>query len=949
MLFAVLSLSAIADNSRNVKNFYKSDYNFGAQNWAVQQQVNGIMYFANMNGLLCYDGSRWESMPFEGAGNNVHAMYVADSGNIYIASQNEFGVFTAKPDGLEPYKSLVPLIEEKDLNFREIWHINQIGESIVFQATDYIFIYDGKTIKTLKTPGNIKYSTVIGNALYLTSQFGSVYVLMGTMFMPLTSTESLNGKSVCAIIPNEGNSLTFITESHGAYIYSDGIMTKADWKIDDMLIKYHAFCAKRDGKIVAIGTVQNGVIIYDMETTDVEIINIEEGLQNNTVLGLGFDMEHNLWLGLDRGISYIKIHSPFKSVFARHNPYGSGYCSLLVNNTVYLGTNQGLFTGTYNEGTISNIKIIDGTQGQVYALKLINNHIFCCHHNGLFDVTGNVARKIANVEGVWTVQRLKSNPNYLIAGNYHGFTIIKREEGQWIYSNNIENFEESSRLFEQDDRGYIWMTHGLKGVYRIKLSDDLKKAEKVDFYGTEKGFKSNLYISVFNINGEIVFAAEDALYSYNTLQDKMEINTTLQENLLGEGHYSYIEQDQYNRLWILKGELITPVERNSSSIYKYNGSGSFIIPEDLQYEYFDITSLDTHHVLVSNEEGFTIVNMNLLTYTENFDIYIRHIYSLSNNKILASQYLKNSDRDLIPKFDYDDNSIRITYGSASFSAVKNNQILYSTRLLGYDDQWSEMTNQTVKEYTNLKEGVYTFQIKSMDNYSEDNYTEYTFSIAPPFYRSIWAYILYILLLIALLYGFYRYLGYKEKILQKEKENELKEQQKMHEKENEAKEREIIALRNEQLQNEVDFKSKELAGYTMNLVRKNEILIDVKSDLEKIIENLPASEQTRVTRSKLNSVIKSINENIEHDDDWKKFEENFDHIHQDFMRRLSEQYSGLTVNDKKLCAYLKMNLVSKDIAPLLNISLRGVEIGRYRLRKKLGLDRDTNLTEFLQNF
>lgn len=948
-LCAAFSLGLYAKQSQSIKNFYKSDYNFGAQNWSLGQQVNGIMYFANMNGLLGYDGSEWDKRPFEGAGNNVHTMLVADNGDIYIASQNEFGVFRASENGLQDYESLVYLVNEESRNFREIWHINQLGGTVVFQADEYLFIYDGKSINTIKTPDNIKYSTVIGNTLYLCSQLGSAYMLLGNSFAPLMSTEDLNGKSVCAIIPNN-NSLIFITERHGAYIYEDSMMRKAEWGIDPMLIKYHAFCAKRDGDVLAIGTVQNGVILYNLKTSDVEIINLESGLQNNTVLGVCFDIEHNLWLGLDRGISYVKINTPFTPVFAQHNPYGSGYCSILVGNTVYLGTNQGLFTGKYESGEIKNIEIVEGTQGQVYDIKLINNHLYCCHHNGLFEVSGKYARKIVNVEGIWTVQRLKSNPRYLIAGHYHGFTVLKRDGNQWVYSNNVSGFEESSRLFEQDDMGYIWMTHGLKGVYRIKLSNDFQKAESVDFYDTTKGFKSNLYISVFNIGGTMVFAAEDGLYTYNTVLDKMEIDTALQDKLLGEGHYFYMQQDAFDRLWLLKNQSITCIERNSSGQYVNNGSNSFIIPEDLQFEYFDITALDYNHILVANEEGFTIVNKNLLDKTENQDIYIRQISSLTSNKPLICQYLKKQEgENIIPELEYADNSIRITYGSASFSAVKNNQVLYSTRLIGYEDEWSEMTNRTTKEYTNLKEGVYTFQVKSVNNSSEDNFTEFTFKIEPPFYRSIWAYILYIILFIALLYASYRYMRYKEEKLEKEKEQELQKQKQLHDQETEAKEKEIIALKNEQLESEVAYKSKELAGYTMNMVRKNETLILVKDELEKIYLSIPQTEQSKATRAKLSSLINGVNESIEHDEDWRKFEENFDHIHQDFIKRLSEQFTGLTLNDKKLCAYLKMNLVSKDIAPLMNISIRGVEIGRYRLRKKLGLDRDTNLTDFLQKF
>ena len=98
---------------------------------------------------------------------------------------------------------------------------------------------------------------------------------------------------------------------------------------------------------------------------------------------------------------------------------------------------------------------------------------------------------------------------------------------------------------------------------------------------------------------------------------------------------------------------------------------------------------------------------------------------------------------------------------------------------------------------------------------------------------------------------------------------------------------------------------------------------------------------------LTGIRQDIRENIGHDNDWQKFEHNFDIVYDDFLKVLSQRFPNLTVSDKKMCAYLKMDLSSKDIAPLLNMTVRSVEMTRYRLRKKLGLSREESLTDFLQ--
>ena len=183
----------------------------------------------------------------------------------------------------------------------------------------------------------------------------------------------------------------------------------------------------------------------------------------------------------------------------------------------------------------------------------------------------------------------------------------------------------------------------------------------------------------------------------------------------------------------------------------------------------------------------------------------------------------------------------------------------------------------------------------------------------------------------------------------QKEKEMQEREEVFMAENKEKEKEIIALKNQKLQYELRHKSQELASSTMNVIRKNEILSEISQKIEKIVSDLSNKDELVSTKKHLQKIQQDIKLNIERDDNWKKFEENFDMIYENYLKRLKEKYPSLTVSDKKLCAYLKMGLSSKDIAPLLDMSFRGVEMSRYRLRKKLNLTRDDNLSDFTQNF
>ena len=159
------------------------------------------------------------------------------------------------------------------------------------------------------------------------------------------------------------------------------------------------------------------------------------------------------------------------------------------------------------------------------------------------------------------------------------------------------------------------------------------------------------------------------------------------------------------------------------------------------------------------------------------------------------------------------------------------------------------------------------------------------------------------------------------------------------------EREIEKLKTEKLKADINHKNKELATSTMHLINKNEFIAHVKQNLTSLVKKNPKDPLA----GDLEKIMASIDQNISSDDDWQQFEIHFDQVHGNFSQRLKDKFPNLSPQERRLCAYLRMNMTTKEIANLLNITVRGAEISRYRLRKKLGLSRDTNLAEFILNF
>jgi len=263
-----------------------------------------------------------------------------------------------------------------------------------------------------------------------------------------------------------------------------------------------------------------------------------------------------------------------------------------------------------------------------------------------------------------------------------------------------------------------------------------------------------------------------------------------------------------------------------------------------------------------------------------------------------------------------------------------------------DEDWSDWTIETKKEYSNLEHGKYTFQLRAKNAFGRvSDPVSYTFSVLPPWYKTTAAQAGFVICAFLLLLALIRYVSLREAkkteevIEQSELTIKIKEEE--HQREKEKSENEIIRLRNEKLRSEVSHKNAELASTTMHLVQKSEMLQNIKKDLTDL-----SKEGDETVKKRVKQIQRLITDDVRLDKNWERFETHFDQVHANFFKNLRAKYPELTPKDQKLCAYLRMNLATKEIAPLLNISVRGVEISRYRLRKKLNLDPDVNLVSFI---
>jgi DNA-binding CsgD family transcriptional regulator len=295
------------------------------------------------------------------------------------------------------------------------------------------------------------------------------------------------------------------------------------------------------------------------------------------------------------------------------------------------------------------------------------------------------------------------------------------------------------------------------------------------------------------------------------------------------------------------------------------------------------------------------------------------------------------------KIDHSSNSLHFEFASTVYARQSN--IEYSYFLAGFDKNWSAFSKKTEKDYTNLPAGTYSFKVKARNNLgTESPERTYDFSVLPPWYQSRVAYFLYFLLFV---FGNYALFQFLKRKFRKQKEAHDLEQKRLlylHQLELEKTDKEIVKLKNEKLESEILHKNTELASAAMHLVQKGELLGKIKDEIVRLKKQSGYENGSE----DLKKIIRVISDEDKIDQQWEQFTVHFDNVHNGFLSGLKTRYPSLTPHELKLSAYLRMNLSSKEIAQLMNISVRGAELNRYRLRKKLQIPTDMTLYDFLIN-
>lgn len=906
-----------------IKVFAPKDYGAETQNWSVSQSKDRTIYVANNKGLLEYNGAHWKLYlsPNE---TIIRSVNVIDD-FIYTGSNSEFGYWKRDEFGLLYYTSLSKSLGIQFLSEENFWNIIAIDDYILFQSLKRIYIYNKVTNNySIIGSDSIIYKIFkVDQIIYFQRTKEGIYKIEnGVAKLVSNDPVIINNRLVNLYEKNGG--LLIETENNGFYILKDNDLMKWDIPANQLLSKVSVFRSiqLKDGSFI-LGTRSDGILHLTPEGEINFNIDVIHGLSNNTVHWVFEDEDNNIWLALQNGINCINIKSPFSIYTDEEGKIGTVYTSAVFNNNIYLGTNQGLFYRSLN--STNQFKLVSGIQEVVWTLVEINNTLFCGHDTGTSVVNGASSQKIAGLQYcTWDIKPVPDKPNLLIQGSCNGLYVLVKLKDKWVLRNKIAGFDLSSRFFEFYD-DHIFLSHEYQGVFKIKLDEDfteISKVEKMPKIGKE------VNSSLVKYNDNLLFSFKKGVYKYQKKLNEFVKDSVFSTLFNNEDYTSgrLIYNNETNTLWSFSKDYLNYLSPGKlSDIPTTNKIAlSQSLPRGLT-GFENISYLRDQKYLVGTSTGYTIVDLNKLP-NKNYNISLNSIikYEMGSNPETVNKRIEGV-------FKNKENDIQFNYSVAEYDKYIDTE--YQYQLEGMYPKWSDWSTEASTLLNNLPYGDYVFKVRArVGNTVTENTASFSFTIDRPWYLTYSMISLYVVLL--LVFSFIMHNIYK-RYYRKQRERLLKQSERDLELKELENRQQLMRFNNEKLRQDIQNKNRELGISTMSLIKKNEFLNSIKKEL-----------LTTENNKNIKQVIKIIDRNLNNNDDWHVFEEAFNNADKDFLKKIKSLHPELTSNDLRLCAYLRLNLSSKEIAPLLNISSRSVEVKRYRLRKKMDLKHESSLTDYI---
>lgn len=932
--------------SGKITQYNRNDFNADPQFWSMCEKKGGTIFFGNNDGVIIFDGEHWQKVNLPN-NSSVRSLEIDANGIVYAGGYNEVGTLQQNKNGRYTYKSLMEELQLEGKNIENIWDIKAIDGRILCRSFNELIIITNKIATHIPANTSFIYSNLIGKDYYIQdSNYGILKLDSGSSEPAMAFTrEQYNNEEIVSILPgNSPGSILALTKQGN--IYEGSAATGTLQLINNIFSgnqrDYISSAIRYANGDLFIGTLSNKIIMANSKGQVIESPAIFQNLQEAVIHRLFMAADGNIWVLQNNGLAYIDFMSPYTYLFNK----ASVYDALAYNDYIYLATNQGVYYSYFNSKNPSSthdFKKVANLHGQAWSIRQFEGDVIIAHDNGLFRIEEGNAVKIGTVTGFWKVTPIKSKPHFYLASHYNGLYLLEKKDGQWLLHEKLTGFDESARDILPADEPYsYWVCHGYKGVFRIRINPSYTRVSSVDHYTNKNGLESSFNVNVTRWNNEVVFTTNTGIYHFDAKQNR------------------FLPHKRLN-------SILDP-SKNTRKLMQSGNKTWFVQDDEAGYFYTSEKKPELHKDLFLNLKGsfnrgmesiITLAGNNVLFGTTNG----LFLYTIANpgssagvNTVLTQvSFSKDQELNLLTLNNRKENpevlpnqTDILRFEFASPKMTHGTEVQYSYMLENVDNNWSAWQNIPYKEYTHLRPGNYTFKVRSRNTAGLlGKETAYHFTILPKWYQTNLAYGLYAIITVLLIIAIVRYVKRRIEREHEKTKTEAQKAKKLLELELEQlklqRDKEQINKDRIHLQEEVLNNSKELANYTMLLIKKKDIFNEITTDLKELKDYVKNDD----SRKKLFQIFQKLNQHKIGEEYLEVFDVNFEKVHHNFFEELKKLNPTLTKRELRLCAFVKMNLTNKEISPLLNISLRGVENARYRIRKKLEVAHEDNFVAFLE--
>ncbi len=785
-------------------NYHHSEYRAETQNWSVVQDKRGLIYVANLSGVLEYDGNHWRLISLPG-NNFVTSLGIDEQGIIYAGSHGEFGYLKPDSKGSLQYQSLLHLFPAEHRDFSYIWQINNTSEGIFFSNYDNLFRLKNDTVTVWTYSRYSNFFTIDDKVLvYDHDNPSRLLYVKGDSLKNIPGGELLSSYRIRGIYPFDSENILIYSDNKGFASIPNPFKNKDKDLIAKPLPNQGVFNFLNQNRLTygkrlrnghyAFATLKAGIIIMDNTGSAVSILNRNMGLQNETVNFLYEDRDEVLWLALDNGISTANINLPVQFWSRKSGIKGSVLSITEFENHIYAGTWQGLYKMDKNHKLDDMISSETGyLSGSFKNTSNINGITW--HLNTLNSGNRNTGLLVSGSDGLIYIDR-NHNPMVIEKGYFYfslqseefpEFILAGGSEGLFVYHMPVKNNSSIKKIAEFPDFKYLepykitegqnltfWISHRSDGISRLSLSgllsavnltaDDItenNKAIEVKHFNSDQGLPVNVKIEAFNYGNKVFFLTGKGIMSVSeNRSDKSEyfksINFFTDFILKKFVSVRFIKTCHNNCLWMQiydkhsreKSVVQLSYDRNKNHFILNNNRFNFLSGQTVDDIFIDKTNnaswfaADDYIYRYEIDENFQRNNFKCLirNIAVNKKTYFGGKINRSQNKIKISNRAKSG----ISGFSHHQSHLEFSYAVTDYFFPQHT--VFSSKLKGHEKNWTPWTNQSSREFNNLNPGNYIFMVRARDAFgNESTMDSFSFQIFKPWYVTNLAYFTYFLL------------------------------------------------------------------------------------------------------------------------------------------------------------------------------------------------------------